>query len=67
MIVSDLTVPELEYFRKQCNFVGLEKDVFDMRSNGVPLEHIAEYLNISVQGAKRISRKVNDKIERVNF
>lgn len=67
MIISDFTKTELDYFRVQCNFVGLEKDVFDMRSNGIPLELIAEYLNISVQGAKRISRKVNDKIERVNF
>ena len=67
MIVSDFTIPELNYFRMNCNFVGLEKDVFEMRSKGIPLERIAEHLDMSVEGVKRISRKVNSKITRVNF
>ena len=65
MIVSDFTVPELDRFREQCNFVGHEVDVFEMRSKGIPLEGIAEKLNMSVEGAKRISRKVNTKITKV--
>lgn len=65
MIISDFTKPELDVFRNNCNFVGWEKDIFDMRSQGVPLETIAEALNLSVDGAKRISRKVNNKIIRV--
>jgi len=62
MIVSDFTAPELEAFRTLCNFVGNEKPVFEMRSQGVPLEEIAEQLNMSVEGIKLISRKVNRKI-----
>ena len=65
MIISDFTKPELERFRSLCNFVGLESDVFDMRSQGIPLETIAETLNLSIDGAKRISRKVNSKIIRI--
>lgn len=66
MIVSDYTIPELNYFRDNCNFVGLEKDVFELRSQGVTLEQIAESLDMSVEGVKRISRKVNNKITRVS-
>jgi DNA-binding NarL/FixJ family response regulator len=62
MIVSDFTVPELDRFREQCNFVGNEIEVFELRSQGIPLEQIAENLNMSVQGIKKVSRKVNNKI-----
>lgn len=65
MIVSDFTVPELERFRVQCNFVGNEKEVFEMRSRGISLEEIAEILNMSVTHIGRISQKVNNKIKRV--
>ena len=65
MIVSDFTVPELDRFREQCNFVGNEIQVFELRSQGVPLEQIAEYLNMSAEGIGKVSRKVNNKITRV--
>lgn len=65
MIVSDFTVPELNRLREQCNFIGSELQVFDYRSQGVPLEEIAEILDMSVENVKRISRKVNSKIIRV--
>lgn len=65
MIVSDFTVPELDRFRRQCNFVGNETSVFELRSQGIPLEEIAETLNMSVENVKRISRKVNSKIIRI--
>lgn len=65
MIISDFTIPELNYFRENCNFVGLEMRVFELRSQGVSLEEIAEILNMSVDGVKKISRKVNTKIIKV--
>lgn len=65
MVISDFTVPELDYLRITCNFVNREKDVFNMRSQGIPLEEIAEALNMSVENVKRISRKVNGKITKV--
>ena len=65
MIVSDFTVPELDRLRTVCNFVGNEMRVFELRSQGIPLEEIAETLNMSVEGIKKVSRKVNNKITRV--
>ena len=62
MVVSDFTNIELNFFRDNCNFVGNENKVFEMRSQGISLEEIAEQLNMSVEGIKRISRKVNRKI-----
>lgn len=65
MIVSDFTKPKLNVFRENCNFVGSEVDVFELRSQGVPLEQIAEMLDMSVTGVNKISQKVNKKIEDV--
>lgn len=65
MIVSSFTVPELNYLRDNCNFVGTESAVFELRSKGIPLEEIAETLNMSAEGIRKVSRKVNNKITRV--
>lgn len=65
MNIKDFTKPELDYFRENCNFVGVEKDLFELRSQGVPLEQIAELLNMSIDGIKRVSRRVNKKIIKV--
>ena len=65
MIVSGFTKPELDFYRDNCNFVGNEKQVFELRSQGIPLEQIAEMLNMSVEGIKKVSRKVNNKILKV--
>ena len=66
MIISKYTKPELDYFREQCNFVGVEIDVFEMRSQKIPLEIIAEKLDYTIDGIKKISKDVNNKITRVN-
>ena len=65
MIISDFTEIELEYYRDRCNFVGYEIDVFELRSKGIPLETIAEKMNMSVDGIKKVSRKVNTKISKI--
>ena len=66
MIISDFTRPELELLRDNCNFVGTETDVFELRSKGIPLEEIAEILNMSATNIGRVSQKVNNKIKRIN-
>ena len=65
MIVSNFTVPELNYLRDNCNFVGYERIVFDLRSEGISIEEIADRLNFTPDGIKKISRKINSKINRV--
>ena len=62
MVISDFTKPELDYFRENCNFVNYEIIVFNERAEGVPLERIAEQLNISYDYVRHLSRKVNKKI-----
>ena len=65
MKISDFTLPEIEYFRANCNFVNLEIEVFERRTKGISLEEIAEYLNIFYDYARQISVKVNKKIIKV--
>ena len=65
MTISDFTQIELDYFRDKCNFVNLEKDVFELRAGGYTLEYIAEKLNISVDYVRKLSQKVNRKIIKV--
>lgn len=67
MVIKDFTKPELDLLRQSCNFVGSEETLFELRSRGVPLEEIAEVLNMSVEGIKKISRKVNSKIDKVLY
>lgn len=65
MKVYDFTVPELNYFRTYCNFTNDVLQLFELRSQNMPLEQCAEKMNVSVSTAKRLSRKVNNKIIRV--
>ena len=65
MIIKDFTKPEIDFFWDNCNFIGDEIYLFEARCRGVPLERIAEDLNISVTHAGRISQRVNKKIKRV--
>ena len=65
MIIKDFSEFELNYFRKYCHFVGDERTLFELRADGVSIEEIAEILNRSVDGAKKISQKVNKKIIKV--
>lgn len=62
MKIYDFTIPELNYFRENCNFTKEEQMLFEYRAKNIPLEYIAEIMNISVSTAKRISRRVNKKI-----
>ena len=65
MIISDFTTVELKYFEKQCNFVGKEYSVFELRSQGKSLTQVADFLGISIDKAKKLSQRVNKKIRRV--
>ena len=62
MKIYDFTMPELNYFLDNCNFTDEEKMLFEYRAKNIPLEYIAEIMNISISTAKRISRRVNNKI-----
>lgn len=67
MRICDFTVPELNQLRKECNFTKDEKFLFELRAEDVPLEQCAELMNLSLSGVKAKSRKINKKIERIDF
>lgn len=65
MKIYSFTRPELDYFELECNFTSDELKLFWLRAKAMPLEDCAEEMNVSVSTVKRLSRRVNDKIERV--
>lgn len=65
MIIADFTQPEIDFLLEKCNFVNLEKPLFEKRANGMTLMEIADELNISQDYAKKLSQKVNKKIIRI--
>lgn len=65
MKIYDFTLPELEFFKKNCNFTEQEMLLFEYRAKNIPLEVCAEIMNVSISTAKRISRRVNNKIIRI--
>lgn len=65
MKIYSFTRPELDYFELECNFTSDELTLFRLRAKAMPLEDCAEEMNVSVSTVKRLSRRVNDKIERV--
>ena len=55
---------EADYLQAVCNFTKDENTLFELRLQDVPLEECAERMNISVPTVKRISQRVNKKIEK---
>jgi transcriptional regulator len=66
MKISCFIEAELDFYRQQCNFVNKEADVFELRSKGATLQEIADLLGFTIDGVKKVSQKVNNKINRVN-
>ncbi len=64
MLIRDLTRTEADYLQVVCNFTPEENTLFEFRLQDIPLEECAEKMNISIPTVKRISQRVNAKIER---
>ena len=64
MQIRDLTRSEADYLQVVCNFTREENVLFELRLQDIPLEECAERMNISVPTVKRISQRVNKKIEK---
>lgn len=65
MHINDFVEWELEKLRNECNFDKEQLEFFNLRAKNIPIEQIAELMNISVGKANKLSRKVKDKIIRV--
>lgn len=65
-MISEYTLPQLEYYRTFCNFTPEEKKLFDLRAAGCTLDECCEEFGwYDVSRVKRLSRKVNNKMIRV--
>ena len=65
MIIADFVEWELDKFRRECNFTDEELFFFNRRAKNIPIEQIAEEMNISVGKANKLSSKVKKKIIKV--
>ncbi len=64
MKIQDFTVPELDTFRKLCNFTDDELEYFNLRSRDKSNIEIALAMNISEAKVSVLARKVKSKILR---
>lgn len=56
------TKKDIDRFLIECNFTPDEERLFRLRCKEHTLEYCAEEMNVSISTAKRLSRRVNNKI-----
>lgn len=57
------TKKDIDRFLIECNFTPDEEKLFRLRCKEYTLEYCAEQMNVSISTAKRLSRRVNNKIK----
>lgn len=65
MKICDFVEWELQKFRDECNFTIEELEFFNYRAKNIPIELIADMMNISVGKANKLSHKVKSKMIRI--
>lgn len=64
-IIPDFTKPEIDYIIENANFTRQEKMLFTMRNNEHSMEECAELMNVGDSTAKRINKRMMNKIMKV--
>lgn len=65
MLIRDFTVPELDKFRKLCNFTESEMTYFNLRAKDKSNVQISIEMNISEPQVSKLAKRVKSKIIRV--
>lgn len=65
MKIRDFTEPELEMFRKQCNFTEEELQYFNLRAKDMCNAAIALKMYISEAKVSVLAKRVKSKMKRV--
>lgn len=65
MKICDFTKPELDKFRKDCNFTDIERQCFDLKAKDKTNTQLAMELNVSESTISVVMRRVRTKITRV--
>ncbi len=63
--IRDFTVPELDMFRKLCNFTEDELKYFNLRAKDKSNVQIALEMNVSEAQVSKLARRVKNKMIRV--
>lgn len=65
MKICDFTKPELDKFRKECNFTEIERKCFELKAKDCTNIQLAMELNVSDSTVSVTMRRVRTKITRV--
>ena len=65
MQIYDFTVPELDVFRRLCNFDDQELEYFNLRAKRKSNIEIAMTMNVSESQVSKLARRVKNKIKRI--
>lgn len=65
MKICDFTKPELDKFRKECNFTDIERQCFDLKAKDKTNTQLSMELNVSESTISVVMRRVRTKITRV--
>lgn len=65
MQIRDFTVPELETFRKLCNFTESEMEYFNLKAKDYSNVRIANEMNVSEAQVSKLAKRVKSKMLRV--
>lgn len=65
MRIADFTKPELDTFRRECNFTDAERKCFDLKAKDLSNIQLAMELNVSESTITVIMRRVRTKITKV--
>lgn len=65
LTIPQLTMPQIEYYRSLCNFVGDEKTLFDLRADGNTLEECCDIMDFDIYKIKRINKRIMEKMRSV--
>lgn len=61
----DFTEPELDVFRKLCNFTDDERTYFEMRAKDKSNVQISMAMNVSISTVANIAKRVKKKILKI--
>lgn len=65
MKICDFTKPELDRFRKNCNFTDIEMQCFELKAKDKTNIQLAMELNVSESTISVVMRRVRTKIIKV--
>lgn len=65
MKICDFTKPELDRFRKDCNFTDIERQCFELKAKDKTNTQLSMELNVSESTISVVMRRVRTKITRV--